>query len=644
MISELFSRHRVLLRRMILLIAATLVLLVICDVSWARAGGGGAFSDGSSGGFGGSGGSSGDGVDLFFLIMLIIHYPWIGVPLVIIIVVFSLIGGKHGRSYQVTRTIRNYNQKQEINTLNNAVSKIQTRDPDFSKDKFKQQASSAFLRIQAAWSNQDMKSVRHFVSDGIFERFSLQLKMMKECGIENSLSNVNILDLQIVSVDSDSIFDAINIKISASGKESNINLTNGKLLDGSDSDSVFAEYWTFLRRPGAKTISGKALMDDCCPNCGTPLEITDSVECPSCHAFINSGDYDWVLVEITQESEWSYKSTREIPGMSELLAKDPTFNINHIEDRVSVIFFRWIAAQMFADPRYIGKLAINDFMEESADRFRPLENGKRRFYADAAVGSVDTIEIISAGDADRIRVSVRWSAHREEYKLPGLIKPDYSKSRIYTHEFILMRQSSAVSSDKNVLSSIHCPNCGAPETLSDKAYCEYCQTPLNDGSRDWVLENIDIFNGPRLTSSVKEDIPADMYSGINFMNDGDALSLIACAASMMLADGDVDKRERKLLDKYAALRSVGQEQLEQLLASVREGTMNVTLPEDRNTALYFIRCLTLMCLADGKVTKEEREFLHRVADHAGIPVDEADDVISAERKKLYNIARGRNAQ
>lgn len=644
MISKLFFRHRVLLRRTIWLVAAVFVLLVICDIGWARAGGGGAFSDGGSGGFGGSGGSSGDGVDLLFLIMLIIHYPWIGIPVAIAIVVFSLMGGKHGRSYQVTRTIKNYNLKQGMETLNSAIAKIQTRDPDFSKDKFKQQASSAFFRIQAAWSNQDMKPVRHFVSDGIFERFSLQLKMMKECGLKNSLSDVDIFDTQIVSVNSGRFFDAVNIQISASGTESNINLANGKLLDGSDRDSVFTEYWTFLRRPGAKTISGKALMDDCCPNCGTPLEITDAVECPSCHALINSGDYDWVLTEITQESEWNYKPVKAIPGMSELLAKDPTFNVNHIEDRVSVMFFRWIAAQMFADPRYIGKLATNGFMEESADRFRPLENGKRRFYADAAVGSVDTIEIISAEDADRVRVSIRWSGHREEYKLPGLVRPDYSKSRIFTHEFVLMRKSSAVSSDKNVLSSIHCPNCGAPETLSDKAYCEYCQTPLNDGSRDWVMEKIDIFGGYRQSAQVKEDIPAGMYSEISSMNDRDALSLIACAASMMLADGDVDKRERKLLDKYASLRGVGQEQLEQLLASLREGTMNVTLPEDKANGMHFIKCLALMCLADGKVTKEERAFLHRIATYAGIPVAEADLVISTERKKLYNIARGRNAK
>jgi hypothetical protein len=53
-----------------------------------------------------------------------------------------------------------------------------------------------------------------------------------------------------------------------------------------------------------------------------------------------------------------------ISGIDALQNSDQTFNPGHIEDRVSVIFYRFIAGQFFADPRYLVKLADPEFMHQ----------------------------------------------------------------------------------------------------------------------------------------------------------------------------------------------------------------------------------------------------------------------------------------
>jgi len=641
MLYRFLNRHRSLVCMLLLVAVASFLMFFCCDTSWARAGGGGGFRGGSGGGGGGfSGGGSGGGDGgLYILIWLLFQHPVIGIPVLIFVGILFYYGGKQGRDYHVTRTIRRYNQQQDEDQLAAGLAEIQQRDPAFELDAFFDKVSTAFVKIQDAWSTQNMVPVRHFVSDGVFERFSLQLDMMKQCQLKNIMQNVEIIRAEVASVESDSTFDAINVKVIASAADYSVDLENNRMVDGSTEPEHFTEFWTFLRRPGAKTVSHN-LVDNCCPNCGAPLDIVDKVECPSCHAVVNSGDYDWVLTEITQESEWTCNTTHAITGADEMRKKDPAFNVNHIEDRVSVMFYRWISARFFADSRYIAKLATESFVSEHKGDFAPQPDGSHEFYADAAVGAVETIDVEQDGEFDRVRVRVRWSGHLESYKLPRLITPDYDSSRTRNHEFVLIRKSDAISSDKNVLSSTHCPNCGAPEVISDKPFCEYCQTPLNDGSRDWVLEDIRPFGGYK-SNVVTGDVgvPEDMYSGIEFMNEEDAHSLLACAAGMMIADHDIDVKERILLNKFASLRGISPAQLNQLVESVKEGSMQVTCPQDPSTCVYFLKCLILMCLADGKVTIEEKQFINHVAEKMNIDEVQTNKIIADERRRLYNAAK-----
>ncbi|MDD3118736.1 MAG: TIM44-like domain-containing protein [Victivallales bacterium] len=630
-------------RRLIAALVLFGITMVAVD-AWARAGGGGSFRSGSSGG---GGGGDGDGIGLliFYLLRFAIVYPELGVPLLIVVVVVVVLSYRGGQNVHVTRSICRYNRRQSSGRMEMQLARIASRDPQFQLEKFRQRGEKVFLRLQDAWAKQDMRSVRTMVSDGIFERFSLQLQMMHESRLINRMNNVRVRDIAPAQTDSDRFFDAITLRITAEATDYYEDRQSGKVVNGCNgAPQSFVEYWTFLRRPGAKTVAGKSLLDNCCPNCGAPLEISDRTVCPSCRAVVNSGDYDWVLTEITQASEWMPKEKPDLSGLNKLLSRDPSFNVNHLEDRVSVMFYRWIAAQFFADPRYLCKLAGDKFMQQEAAKFQPQPDGKHLFYADAAVGGVEVTAVGADADGDVAQVRVRWSGHREAATVPGLILPACERSRVFASVYELHRQRGVSSSAGNVLSSAHCPNCGAPESLSLHPYCEYCHTPLNDGSRDWVLTAIRPFGSCRSDNIMAAETTTadrleadDFQSGIVHYPDLD--QLLALAAAAMLADGEIAPKEYQLLQSYAAARHYDENRLQRLIASVKEHTLTIALPEEREQREFLLLCLIRMCLADGKVTGSERNFLQQIATKMGLSDYDLTLRIKRERLALYRQAR-----
>ena len=61
---------------------------------------------------------------------------------------------------------------------------IITKDGRFQAAAFKERVSDAFLQIQKAWCSQSLEQVRPFISDGIFERFSIQFQEQRLMGQE----------------------------------------------------------------------------------------------------------------------------------------------------------------------------------------------------------------------------------------------------------------------------------------------------------------------------------------------------------------------------------------------------------------------------------------------------------------------------
>ncbi len=614
------------------------LLFILTEELMARAGGGGGFR---SRGGGGSGGGDGGGIALlfYFLIRLAIQHPVIGVPLLIVVVVFFIIGGKKGHSAHVSHSITNTYKKYDTQKTAIAEGKLKQRDPGFNREAFLERIKSGFSQIQNGWASQDMKPVRHLVSDGIFERFSLQFELQKGSMIRNEMKDIQVLNAEIADIEFDQCFDTIHVKVTASAADYFVRIDNGKTVSGSKYPERFTEYWSFLRRPGAQTLAKPGLIEGFCPNCGDALNMADCTVCPSCKALINSGEYDWVLAEITQPAEWSQHNRQTIPGMQSLLSKDPAFNVQHIEDKASVIFYRFIAARFFADTKYLTKMACPEYIKTYNDQFKPIDGDKHEFYADAAIGTVEVVEIINAAaadDMDKVRLKIKWAAHTVKAKVPSFMPPRYDSNRIYLSEFILSRAASVKSSAKNILTSAHCPSCGAPETRSTNGACEYCHTPLNDGSSGWVLQEINRFSGYATAETPYhsfETAPSSQVSGN--LSTFDRESIISCAIAVMLADGKIDDNEQQVLLKMGEENGIDNDRLNILINSVQADGLQIPAPKTPAEAREFLRSMVAMCVADGHVSSSERQLIKQLVAQMDYTEVDINLMIKQEMNRLH---------
>ena len=615
----------------------SVLLLVILTVSagtaLARAGGGQSY--GGGGGSGSSGGGDGLGIIIYLLVRLCIEQPCIGIPLVIIIIVVSIImkRRKVKKQYSTIQQAGNsrLNQKQDSVAMHNSITALKNRDQNFNQQIFSEKVKQAFLEVQQAWSDQDLSQVRRFISDGVHERFSLQIHMQKSQGMRNLMENVQVLGAEINSVDSDRHYDTIHVKITARAEDSDVDLESGKKLRD-NYKGTFIEYWSFLRKPGVQTLAGRGLVEGVCPNCGATLELTDSGRCQYCDAVVTSGEYDWVLSEITQSVEWSTSSSHEaIPGFSQMSAADPGFNIQTIEDTSSVIFWRYIKSYFDGSADPVRKVSAESYSASLENSLQQTQDGNSHLYfQDAAVGAVEVQSITQGTDFDRIAVLVKWSARNSWISSSG--KPGNSGPQtIRPQIFNLARRQGVKTIASQGLNSAHCPGCGAPYTGGDTGSCEYCGRPLNDGSGSWVLESIGPFSGSRVNSA--------NVSPVSALPAVSADILLMAMAKVMYSDGELENEEMQLLTSFAGNRGISSDRLQTIISSIKEQDAVVPGPSNSAEALEILNAMVRMSLADGQIDQSEKDLLEKYAAGAGLSRNVVSSVINRQRKKLYKEIR-----
>ncbi|MDA3799020.1 MAG: TIM44-like domain-containing protein, partial [Kiritimatiellae bacterium] len=590
-------------------------------------GGGGGFSGGGgySGGSYSGGGISVDGDVGGFPVFIL---------LVVVFVVIPFVSKNYlDPNKKLIRSSATVNR----NAVRNGLMDIKERDRRFNEDQFMIRCKNIFPLLQEAWSKQDVTGVQHFMSDGLYESTSLQVKMQEAQGVFNKITNIKVLNTTVVDVESDEFFDTLHIAITAMAVDMTMSIEKKSLLYGNHLPERFREVWTFVRRPGTKTLENNGLLEGYCPNCGTALTISTSITCDSCSALINSGEYDWVLSEITQDEAWTGRRPEQIKGHTEFKLKDPGFNRQSIDDRIATIFWHHRAAEFFAKPNYLSAVALPELVDIEKDKWKKDMDGRHCFYADPAIGSIDIAEIIPAvneNDFDRIRVRVAWSGHMEMAKIPGFFAPDYSLSRPKHEDYILVRKPNVKTDTSFALRSLHCPGCGAAQTEESMGTCLYCGLQQNDGRNSWVLEGVGVFSG-----FARVAVNSTQFSHMEVEH------AMQCLIAIMFADGIISDDEMKYLKKMAKKRGITEERLQQLIVQVKDNQeIDMFNSNDRGEQHEFLRMLVKMCLADGSVSSSERKLLKQLVSRFGYMDVDIDVFINKERNEIYraNKAKIRN--
>lgn len=643
------------------------VMLFVCETADARAGGGHGYS---GGGGGGGGGGVLDVIQVVRLIWnlldLCYRRPSQGIPLLIIVCVILWAIYKFGDNAYVAHTIQKGNNLYSGVAGQVALSKIKAKDPDFNEEAFYARMRNAFQIVQKAWCDRNLRKAEAFLADGTYEQFLIQINEYKEKHIIDVMEDLTIDSTVLLGFESDNNFDSIFLGINATAKNYRADEKTRAFVEGDKSRTEFSEVWTFIRRTGTKTLGKPGLIEGFCPNCGAPVKMGRHAKCDSCGSILRSGEHDWVLANITQACEWSKGSNASVPGVKRYMAADPCFNVQHIEDRVSLMFWRKNEAERIGKIDPMRKIACDEYCEAQKKWYAPDNTGARKFYSDCAIGAIQLIAVDadSSPVEDYVFARVTWSGVPSKKKSSGDISTNFGAVN-QKNIFVLKRKHGVRTDAKTTLVSGHCPFCGAPESNSLANSCEYCGNVMNDGTKDWTLEAVvDTFdaNVSKALLVVREADNAERQSRVNAaaaqaggmrrnytvsdytsaMNSIPALTMIKWMIAMMLADGQIDSNEISLIYDVGVRRGMSREKIDSVITEIRGQNspvdyviMSTELPADDE----LMRAIIRVAYADGKIAKSEVEMLRYVAKKMGMSEDNLKRLLTEERVNMYRMAK-----
>ncbi len=601
--------------------SAGLTVLLLGIEAFARAGGGQNYSGGGGGG-GGFGGGGGGGEPAWMIIYLVIRYPQVGVPLAVVAVGVAAFKYIRNPDRTTARAVKDLESMAYAPSVD--LSGITSRDPNFDEAAFLSRVEATEMRVQEAWSKGDMSPVRHLLSDGLMRRFSTQLLIFRQQGIRNVTADHRVLKTEIFGVLSDRQFDTVHVAVEAEARDTDANAS----LSYEEAVAVvkkrklesYVEIWSFLRRQGATSKTDDALLEGRCPNCGASLASAQSTRCDHCKALVNSGQYDWVLAEITQAEEWNASSTGKVKGLKAMEAMDPGFNRQTIEDRASYLFWRWIEALVKGEVAPLAKVASKSFKGRTA---QAVSSGPGRFFK-TAVGAVDLVACEADADGqDLCHVRVLWSSARSSKDTPA------HQANVLS----LCRKTGA--KDDSGFSYAHCPECHGPLTENDSPTCDFCGTALDAGEKDWVLDAVIQPEALRLRprdASASDDM-ADRFSGLvpDMGNSRERVLLLMRMAAVVMADGVVTKAEMKMLKNAAKRWAVPFDAALPILQG-EVGVDEIAGMKPSNPTGFF-QGLVAAALVDGRIDAKERRLLLDVAKNLEISSDEAELMMKEMVKK-----------
>lgn len=371
------------------------------------------------------------------------------------------------------------------------VARLRTDDPALQIEALLDKAKAVYLRTQKAWVQRDLSSVRALMSDATYQRFGTQLGLLQQEGLREAQADVGVRGVQLVGYVRSEWFDTVQIALDVQVRRLHVpaDLPDDEALR--QAEARFAtqevEIWSFVRKAGARTAAERDLLGGKCPNCGAPFLGGQTNQCDHCQAIVNSGNYDWTLSEITRGRDRAEALLMtEIHGLREVQAVDPALNLQILEDRASLVFWKWIEARACDEPRRLAKLALPEVQRA----ILPFAGARERFR-ELRVTGVDTQSFELTAHQQRATVEIRWQGQT------GLSDGGESALRgtCCRTRFTLARGRHAKTRTDNGMSTSRCPGCNAPLTDSLSAQCDHCRTALNASPDAWVLvgeETVDL--------------------------------------------------------------------------------------------------------------------------------------------------------
>ncbi|MFY0576918.1 TIM44-like domain-containing protein [Cystobacter fuscus] len=105
------------------------------------------------------------------------------------------------------------------------VNALRLKDPQFEPQALLDKTRQLFLQVQDAWFRRDMSPVRPFLSDATAQRFDVQLQLMRAQGVRDAITDIQVLDVQLIGLDQSEWFDTVHMRVRARMRDSDVPAT-----------------------------------------------------------------------------------------------------------------------------------------------------------------------------------------------------------------------------------------------------------------------------------------------------------------------------------------------------------------------------------------------------------------------------------
>ena len=602
-ISKFLSNNR----QVILFAVLFILVFFISQDLFARLGGAGGGSRSS--------GEHGDGIGgLIWMIIMFLPFP-----LNVIVIAGIAIGYHFYNKKAKEKTIFNNipaGAQDFISKTPEGLDAFKLRNPDFNEQEFKKKVEKSFYDLQYSWQDKDMSKVRKYISDGMYQRLNTQFKMMDMLEQKNIIENLKLKDVHIVKYEVDGSFDIIHVAVMASVTDKFVSEKYKSLNSGGSEE--FLEYWSFLRKQGVT--EGDLYSTNNCPKCGgeLPKDAGDMSKCEYCGAITNSGEFDWVLSEITQADDFVTASqSPELKDKEELISsKNEDFCAQLIEDKASNGYLQIQTARVLKDTKILKRFVSAELFDKLSKK---IEKENKFIYNRIFLNDVSLIGIMQKDNKNVLAISIKSSIQRvsvNDDKI-ALIDPFVN----IQNEYIIMERDINAGESKGSLYAHACPSCGAPIGDTIDTNCEYCGAELNSTSREWIIteymsqgEYQAYFskNSQLFLSKIDPDKIDALYKVRDYAFNNVLI--------MIAADGILDAEELNFANKLAKKWGYNVNKIQGLFDLAKNKKLGIRMPQDQKSRNKIYKLLVKAANVDGNVSPEEQSLLDSIKEQYNITV------------------------
>lgn len=178
------------------------------------------------------------------------------------------------------------------------AAEIKKHDPNFTADDFLTFTKGVYIDIQTAWCKRDLTPVRPVLHTNLYNTTCKQVQSKIDQGVIYHYESIAINTAYLTSYVRDEEYEYLTVYLNARFIDYQTDEKTGNIIRGDRNTRWDFRYkMKFVRTFGVKTNAAADENGHNCPNCGAPLEISSTGQCPYCGSTVTTGLYSWVLTD-----------------------------------------------------------------------------------------------------------------------------------------------------------------------------------------------------------------------------------------------------------------------------------------------------------------------------------------------------------